>query len=176
MKTEKIEIKPTDKTILKYRLNRDNVFRFNNAKGEPHYQILLLDMPFVDIGYWIDNSIVDEFHFLELYMGIFEGIFEDVLKKFDSFSFYDISNFSDDELLRLLETLENEINENSNLTENEFITKYQYVYSYTEDSDNDGALFTKKEVKDSILLVIETFIMFVKKAIDENKCITIIGI
>ena len=157
-------------------MNRDIVLRFYNAKWEPHYKVLLLDMPFVDIGYWIDSSIVEEFHFLELYMGIFEGIFEDVLKKFDGFSFYDISNFSDDELLRLLETLENKINENSNLTQNEFITKYKYVYSYTEDSDNDGALFTKQEVKSSILLVIETFIIFVKKAIEENKCITIIGI
>lgn len=175
MKTENIEIKKTDETILKYRLSRDNVFRFNNEKGRPHYQVLLLDEPFIDIGYWIDNSIVDEFYFLELYMGIFEGIFEDVFKKFEHFSFYDISNFTGDNLLKLLEVMESELKENSNLLEKEFITKYKYVYCYTEDKE-DGALFTEQEVKSSILLVIETFIIFIKKAIDEKKCITVIGI
>lgn len=171
----KIEIKETDRTIEKYRLNRDNVFKFNLNGGEPHYKVLLLDIPFKDCGYWIDCDIVKEFYFLELYMGIFEEIFEDLLKKFDDFSFYDISNFSGDSLLKLLEALENENKENLTLTHDKFISKYEYVYSYTKDVE-DGALFTKDELKDSILLIFETFILFTKKAIDEHKCITVVGI
>lgn len=154
-----------------------------NYETTTSYHIIYLDTPYpynFEIGNWIDWEIVEEKLIMDLDMTVYEEVLDKIFQKFSFYDCYEITNFFGDESLKLLNYLEDEKKLINNLSKDDFEKKYEWVFDSVRD-DKDFLLdYDKKEefnlIFSDINLIIETLMKFVKMSIDENKCVTVVGI
>lgn len=152
------------------------IFNHEFFEDSVKYKILCTNEPYnSEANNWSLAKFVEKYLFFSLDNYIFECIFNEILSKFSFYDCYEISNFYDDELIKLCALLKDEININLYLSEDEFIKKYKLIFSEIKEE-----LPHIKEqisyIKHDINLILTYIHQKVKSTIFEHKCIVILGI
>lgn len=154
-----------------------------NYKRTTSYHIVYLEEPYPYISInddWIDREKVENNLIMNLDMTIFEEVLDKIFKKFSYYDCYEITNFYGNDAKILLNYLENEKHTIQNISENEFEKKYEYIFDSIRDKGDFLLKYDENNefnlVFSDINLILETLIKFVKKSIEEDKSVTVVGI
>ncbi len=158
------------------------LLRNDNILDKCFYHIIVLDEPFNfswDNGNWIAREIVEEKSIFTLDCLIFEQVFENILCKFEHYDSYGITDFYEENAIKLINLLIEEKTYIQNLSQNEFEKKYEWIFDLIRSEDFNLKYENSKEfelVFYDINILLETVIGNLKRIIKENRCLTFIGI
>lgn len=154
----------------------------DNIKKTTSYHIIFLDEPYnydYESSDWIDWDLVEEKEILYSDMTIFESIFNHILRDFEHYDCYEITDFYGENSTKLINLLNKEKDYIKGLSRNKFEEKYEWIFDLVRSSDFTLEYEKSKEFElifNDINEFIDIVIKYLNKSLIENKSVTIVGI